>query len=272
MEKQTVDINRVDARLHKLHDNGEKGLFTFITAGDPDLETTFKLVLSMEKAGADLVELGAPFSDPMADGPVIQRASLRSLAGGTNLRGILEMVRRLRLHTEIPLLLMTYYNPVFRYGLECFALDAAEAGVDGVIVPDLPLEESAPLLQELKKEKMHLICLAAPTTTPQRLKKISAAAGGFIYCVSLTGVTGMREGISPDIAGFLQRVKRHSSLPLAVGFGISNPGQAAFMAEEADAVIVGSALVSLVEQFADQPDVMLKGVAGMIRGLKGAII
>jgi len=167
---------------------------------------------------------------------------------------------------------MTYYNPVFRYGLECFVLDAAEAGVDGVIVPDLPLEESAPLLQELNKEKRHLIFLAAPTTTPQRLEKISAAAGGFLYCVSLIGVTGMRDGISPDIAGFMERVKRHCSLPLAVGFGVSNPRQAALMAEEAEAVIVGSALVNLVEQFHNRPEVMLERVAGLVRELKEAII
>ena len=270
VEKE-VDTNRVDARLRKLNENGEKGLFAFITAGDPDLETTFKLVLSMERAGVDLVELGVPFSDPMADGPVIQRASLRSLAAGTNLKGILDLVRRLRSHTEIPLLLMTYYNPVLQYGLERFAVDAAEVGVDGVIVPDLPLEESAPLLQELKVEGQHFIYLVAPTTTPKRLEKISGAAQGFIYCVSLTGVTGMREGISPDIKEFMQGVRRHCSLPLAVGFGISNPRQAAIIAEAADSVIVGSAIVSLVEQFHNQPEVMLERVPGLVEELKEAI-
>lgn len=269
--EKKVDINRVEARLRKMHENGEKGLFAFITAGDPDLETTFRLVLSMEKAGVDLVELGVPFSDPMADGPVIQRASLRSLAAGINLMRIMDLVRRLRSYTEIPLLLMTYYNPVLQYGLKRFAADAAEVGVDGVIVPDLPLEESAPLLQELKVDEQHLIYLVAPTTTPERLEKISKAARGFIYCVSLTGVTGMREGISPDVKEFMQRVRRHCSLPLAVGFGISNPRQAALMAEGADAVIVGSALVSLVEQFQNQPEVIYERVSGLVKELKEAI-
>lgn len=263
--------HRIDTRLRQLYERGEKGLITFITAGDPDLDTTFKLVLALEKAGADLVELGVPFSDPMADGPVIQRSSQRSLAGGTNLKGILNLVRRLRQHTEIPLLLMTYYNPVLQYGLERFAVDAAEAGVDGVIVPDLPLEESAHLLQELKEEGQHLIYLVAPTTTPERLEKISRVARGFIYCVSLTGVTGMRDAISPDIKKFMQGVRRHCSLPLAVGFGISNPRQAAIIAEAADSVIVGSAIVSLVEQFHNQPEVMLERVSGLIEELKEAI-
>lgn len=266
-----MDSKRLQDRLHKLQENGEKGLFAFITAGDPDLETTFKLVLSMEKAGVDLVELGVPFSDPIADGSVIQKASLRSLTAGTNLREILDLVMRLRSHTEIPLLLMTYYNPVLQYRLECFAVDAAETGIDGVIVPDLPLEESAPLLQELQEVGRHLIYLVAPTTTTERLEKISRAAQGFIYCVSLTGVTGMREGISPDIKGFMQRVKRHCNLPLAVGFGISNPKQAALMAEEADAVIVGSAIVSLVEQYQSQPEVMQERVVGLVKELKEAI-
>ena len=166
---------------------------------------------------------------------------------------------------------MTYYNPVLQYGLKRFAVDAAEVGVDGVIVPDLPLEESAPLLQELKEDEQHLIYLVAPTTTQERLEKISKAARGFIYCVSLTGVTGMREGISPDVKEFMQRVRRHCSLPLAVGFGISNPRQAALMAEEADAVIVGSALVSLVEQFQNQPEVIYERVSGLVKALKEAI-
>lgn len=270
-EKDLIE-HRIDTRLRQLYERGEKGLITFITAGDPDLDTTFKLVLALEKAGADLVELGVPFSDPMADGPVIQRSSQRSLAGGTNLKGILNLVRRLRQHTEIPLLLMTYYNPVLHYGLDRFAVDAAEASVDGVIVPDLPLEESAPLWQVLNSNGQYLIYLVAPTTTPERLEKIAASAGGFIYCVSLTGVTGMRDGISADITEFMQRVRRHCSLPLAVGFGISNSRQAALMAEDADAVIVGSALVGLVEQFRNQSEVMLERVAGLVKELKEVLL
>lgn len=266
-----MDENRIDARLRRLRQSGEKGLITFVTAGDPDLETTFRLVLAMEEAGADMVELGVPFSDPLADGPVIQRASQRSLDRGTNLEGILMMVRRLRRRTRIPLLLMTYYNPVLQYGLTRIAAEAGAAGVDGFIVPDLPLEESRPLLEELDRSGLHLVPLVAPTTTESRLEEAARVARGFIYCVSLTGVTGMREGIPHDIAQFMKRVRRYCSQPLGVGFGISNPQQAALMAQVADAVIVGSALVSLVEEYAARPPVLQERVAGLVRELKDAV-
>jgi len=271
-EEQIKAINRIDASLCRLKENGEKGLFAFITAGDPDLETTFKLVLSLEKAGVDLIELGVPFSDPIADGPVIQNASQRSLAQGTNLRLILDLVHRVRIETNIPLLLMTYYNPVLQYGLEGFAVDAVEAGVDGMIVPDLPFEESTPLQEVLKPVGMHLIYLAAPTTPAERLRKISTAARGFIYCVSRTGVTGMRDSISPDTAEFIQRVRQHCTLPLAVGFGVSNPEQASIVAQYADAVIVGSAIVNLIEQFYEQKEVLVEQVSKLIKSFKDALL
>lgn len=263
--------NRIDARLRRLRRSGEKGLITFITAGDPDLETTSRLVLAMEEAGADMVELGVPFSDPLADGPVIQRASQRSLNGGTNLEGILMMVRELRRRTEIPLLLMTYYNPVLQYGLRRIAAEAGAAGVDGFIVPDLPLEESRPLLDELGRSGLHLVPLVAPTTTERRLEEADRVAGGFIYCVSLTGVTGMREEIPPGIMQFIERVRRCCRLPLGIGFGVSGPRQAALMARPADAVIVGSAIVRLVEEYAAQPPLLLDRVSGLVRELKEAV-
>lgn len=184
---------------------------------------------------------------------------------------ILGLVHRLRIETNIPLLLMTYYNPVLQYGLDSFAGDAVEAGVDGIIVPDLPLEESAPLQEVLKPVGMHLIYLVAPTTPPERLRKISTVASGFIYCVSRTGVTGMRDSISPDTVEFIQRVRQHCTLPLAVGFGVSNPEQASLVAKYADAVIVGSAVVSLIEQFSEQQDVLVKRTAKLLKSFKDAL-
>jgi tryptophan synthase alpha chain len=271
--KTTVQdgLNRIDAAFDRLRRDGRKGLIAYITAGDPSYEATGDLVLAMERAGADLIELGVPFSDPMADGPVIQQASMRALAGGTTLTGILSLVRRLREHTQIPLLLMTYYNPVLHYGLATFAADAAAAGVDGLIVPDLSVEESGPLLAELQRNRVHLIPFAAPTSTAERLARIGQQAQGFIYCVSLTGVTGARQGLPPGIEEFMQRMRVCTNRPLAIGFGISNPEQAALMAQLGDAVIVGSAIVSLVEQYDADREMMLQQVSALVGSLKQAI-
>ncbi len=270
--------NRIDAAFDRLRREGGKGLIAYITAGDPSYEATADLVLAMERAGADLIELGVPFSDPMADGPVIQQASMRALAGGTTPAGILGLVRRLRERTQIPLLLMTYYNPVLHYGLAAFAADAAMAGVDGLIVPDLPLEESGPLLTELQRKRVHLIPFAAPTSTAERLARIADAGGGepgaargFIYCVSLTGVTGARQDLPQGIEEFMQRMRACTDRPLAIGFGISNPEQAVLMAQLGDAVIVGSAIVSLVEQYAADREKMLQQVSALVGSLKQAI-
>lgn len=280
LSKTTVGkegLNRIDAAFDRLRRDGRKGLIAYITAGDPNFETTTDLVLAMERAGADLIELGVPFSDPIADGPVIQRASLRSLSGGTTLAGILDLVRRLRRvpasagATQIPLLLMTYYNPVLHYGLGAFAAEAAAVGVDGLIIPDLPVEESAPLLAELQPCRVHLIPFAAPTSTSVRLARIGEQAQGFVYCVSLTGVTGARQGLPPGIGEFMERARACTAQPLAIGFGISSPDQAALMVQLGDAVIVGSAIVSLVEQYAADPRVMLEQVAALVSNLKQAI-
>jgi tryptophan synthase alpha chain len=263
--------NRIDAVFDRLRLKGRKGLIAYITAGDPGYEATADLVLAMERAGADLIELGVPFSDPMADGPVIQQASMRALAGGTTPAGILGLVRCLRRQTQVPLLLMTYYNPVLHYGLAAFAADAAAAGVDGLIVPDLPVEESGPLLTELQQHRVYLIPFAAPTSTPERLARAGQLAQGFIYCVSLTGVTGAREGLPPGIEEFMQRVRVCTDRPLAIGFGIASPVQAALMSKLGDAVIVGSAIVSLVEQYAAEREMMLQQVSALVGSLKQAI-
>jgi len=270
---QELDVrqNRIDCRFDMLRRTGAKGLITYITAGDPDLETTKKLVLAMEQAGADIIELGVPFSDPMADGPIIQRASSRALAGGTSLGGILRLVGQLRVQTDIPLVLMTYYNPVLRYGLARFAADAGAAGVDGLIIPDLPPEESGELMQEASRQGIFLIPLAAPTSTGDRLARVGRAARGFVYCVSLTGVTGVRDTVPDGIGEFIKRVRNHCNQPLAIGFGISDPAQAALMAGLGDAVIVGSAIVNVVEKHVNEPAVMLEQVAALVRQLQQAV-
>lgn len=246
-------------------------MFIFITAGDPDFEMTRRLAPALEQAGADLIELGVSFSDPMADGPVIQRASERALSAGATLSGVLKLVKEVRAQTEIPLALMTYYNPVFRYGLAEIAADARAAGVDGMIIPDLPFEENRVLRDEMMQYGLCLIPLVAPTSTNERLTKIGETAQGFVYCVSLTGVTGMRDGVPLHLEKFIGRARRCITQPLAIGFGISNPRQAALMAELGDAVIVGSAVVNLVEQHAGQPEVMVAQITGLVRELKEAI-
>ncbi len=232
--------------LEKLRLTGKKGLITFTVAGDPNPAGTVDIVRHMVAGGADLVELGIPFSDPLADGPVIQQSSLRALASGAALPNIFEAVKEIRKNCSIPLILMGYYNPIYQYGLRRFAGDAAQAGVNGIIVPDLPHEESVALRAAALESGLDLIPLVAPTTTDSRLEKIAAGAMGFIYCVSLTGVTGAGTGIKTDLAEFTGRVSRHTRLPLAVGFGIAAPEQAAMAAKHCDAVVVGSAIIKII--------------------------
>lgn len=235
---------RIEAVFRKLKNEGRAGMIPYIMAGDPSLEVTERTVKELAAAGADLIELGVPFSDPVADGPVIQQAGQRSLQAGTTLAGIMEMVAGLRRQgLEIPILLMSYYNPLYRMGLGRAAHGLAEAGVDGLIVPDLPPEESGELERELKRFGLVLIYLLAPTSSDQRIRMVAQRAAGFIYCVSLTGVTGARSELPPGLREFLQRVRPASSLPLAVGFGISTPQQVAAVSAIADAVIIGSALI-----------------------------
>ncbi len=241
-------MQRLNETFAKLKRQGRKALITFITAGDPDLDATCDLVETLVEAGADIVELGVPFSDPLADGPTIQAASLRSLERGTTLKKIIATVKRIRQRTEVPLVLMTYYNPLYHYGLKELVRDVAEAGVDGLIVPDLPLEESAEL-RRLAAEKLAVIPLAAPTTPEARLSKIVAAGSGFLYYVTVTGITGTRTKLPVELSDALDRVKKIAGeLPLAAGFGISTPEQAQTVGSHADAIIVGSALVEIIAQ------------------------
>lgn len=260
-------MNRIEAKFTELKNRSEKALVTFITAGDPDLGTTTALVRAMATAGADIIELGVPFSEPVADGPVIQQASQRALAGGTTLRGILETVRSLRQDVEVPLVLMSYYNPVYRFGLDGFAREAAAAGADGLIVPDLPVEEAGPLLAAADRAGLALIPLAAPTSTAARLRRIARSARGFLYCVALTGVTGAEQQ-PEEVRKLVARAREVSTLPVAVGFGVTTPARAAEVGALADGVVVGTAIVREVAR--GGPD-MTERVAGFTRELKTAL-
>lgn len=263
-------MNRITGCFELLRAAGKKGLIAYIMAGDPDLSSTVALTGQMAAAGADLIELGIPFSDPLADGPAIQQASQRSLAGGTTVARVLAAVQEIRRESDAPLILMTYYNPVFQFGLERFADCCAESGVDGLIVPDLPFEEAGALNEMLASRGVDLIPLVAPTTTDRRLAVISRTARGFVYCVSVTGVTGVREKIDTDLAGFTARVRRHTALPVAIGFGVSGPEQAAAVAAHCDAVVVGSAIVRII---AEKGAASSSGppVASLVRELKAAL-
>ncbi len=241
-------MNRIVQSFQSLRSAGRKGVIAYLTAGDPDLETTGELVLELAHRGAAMVELGVPFTDPVADGPVIQAASARALQNGVTLDHVLSLAGQLRLKTDIPLLIMTYYNPVFSYGINCFVDDAHKSGIDGLIVPDLPLEESETLNRALNNVGMHLIYLLSPTSSTERIDATVQQAGGFIYCVSSKGVTGVRSEIPASARDLLRRVRSLTELPLALGFGISSPEQVESLGDEGDAVIIGSAIVSLVEE------------------------
>lgn len=239
-------MSRIKDTFDTLKSRGEKALITYLTGGDPSLAATRELVLSMARSGADIVEIGIPFSDPLADGPVIQAASLRALSAGSTVAGLLNTVRNIRRDSQVPIVLMTYYNPVMQYGLGQFTIDAVQSGVDGLIVPDLPYEESEPLRLQADQNGLDLIPLVAPTSTPARLSAICSAARGFVYCVAVTGVTGTRVQIETDLDALTREVRRHTNLPVAIGFGVSGPESAARVSGYCDGVVVGSALVKLI--------------------------
>lgn len=263
--------NRITEKFAGLLPTGGKALLTFITAGDPDLETTKELVLTLEKAGADIIELGVPYSDPLADGPTIQQASLRALKSGTKLRNIFQTVAQLRQQTQIPIILMTYFNPLLRYSLPQVAADAAAAGVDGFIVPDLPMEEAAEFRGLLADRDLCLIPMVAPTSGPERIRELTLSGDGFVYCVSLTGVTGVRTGIPENLREFMDIVGKVTDKPLAVGFGISTPAQTAAISQYCDAVIVGSALVKTIGEKGKAPD-LLDAVYKLVFSLKEPLL
>jgi tryptophan synthase alpha chain len=233
-------------RITRAFDHG-KAFIPFVTAGDPDLETTEALIRAMAEAGADLIEIGVPFSDPIAEGPVIEAADARALAAGTTVDGLFALVARLRADLDLPIVFMTYYNPVFAYGLDRFLANAAAAGLDGLIVPDLPFEEKGELLGPCHEHGLKLISLIAPTSD-ERIAAIAREAEGFLYCVSSLGVTGVRTTLGDHAARMVAQVREVSDIPCAVGFGIATPEQAQAMAAVADGVIVGSAIVKLVAE------------------------
>lgn len=262
--------NRIDRAFARLRSQGRKGLIPFLAAGDPSLDVTEALVQEFEARGADVVEIGVPFSDPLADGVVNQRAYQRALAAGASLGRILDLVARIRKHSEVPLVLMSYVNPVHRFGLDRFPAAAREAGVDGLILSDCPPEEMNGFLQAMGQAGVHPVLLVAPTSPDRRISLISARSGGYIYYVSLRGVTGPRDQLPPDLAAGIRRVRALTRKPLAVGFGISTPAQAGAVATLADAVIVGSAIVARVEASQGQKDLVVRA-GEFLRDLRSAV-
>jgi tryptophan synthase alpha chain len=260
---------RIARRFRERADAGELGLVAYITAGDPSLAASEKIVLAAAEAGADVIELGVPFSDPVADGPTIQRASERALRSGTTLAGVIELVRKLRASTQVPLILFTYFNPVLQMGVEKFAEAASAAGADGVLVTDLTPEEADDYWKALHARGLDTIFLAAPTSTDERVAMIAECSSGFLYLISRTGVTGERESMPEDLPSLARRVRRATKLPLAVGFGISLPEHVSVLGGIADAAVVGSALMAEIEK-APSVNEAATAVANRIRVLKQA--
>jgi len=242
---------RLDETFTRRRARGERALVAYLMAGDPSLAETGRLVIEAERRGADVIELGVPFSDPIADGPVIQRAGSRALAAGTSLPRVLEMVSTLRGQVSVPLVLMTHYNPVLAFGLKSFARTAADAGADGVIVPDLPYEECEPLRAETEPAGLDIIQLVAPTSTPARVKTLARLSRGFVYLVSLTGITGERRELPKDLDVQIRTLRLVTTKPVCVGFGVSTPEQVAAVGKLADGVVVGSAIVRTIEAHAN---------------------
>ena len=267
---KSLDVNRLGITFDRLKAGGEKALIAYIMAGDPSLRETEQLVLEMERSGADVIELGVPFSDPIADGPVIQQAADRALRSGTTLRKILELVSRLRTSTQIPLVLMAYYNTIHAFGTTEFCREAVRAGVDGLIVPDMPPDESKPLQIPSRETGLNLIFLLAPTSTPARRGLVTKQSQGFLYYVSLTGITGTRLHDVADVGDNVRKIKQHSRIPIAVGFGVATSEDAARVAKIADGVIVGSAIVRNIAQHAKDPRMVSK-VGEFVRSLKTAM-
>jgi tryptophan synthase alpha chain len=269
MSSPTTTRTRIGQRFEQLRAKSELGIVAYVTAGDPTLDATHQIVLSLAGAGADVIELGVPFSDPLADGPTIQRASERALRSGTTLVGVMELVKRLRQDTEVPLVLFSYYNPVLQMGLERFAETAAAAGADGALITDLTPEESGEYRQAVGSRGLDTIFLAAPTSPDERLAKIAEASTGFLYLISRTGVTGVKDALPEDLPELVRRTRRVTSLPIAVGFGISLPGHVSALGGLADAAVVGSALVAEIAKAASV-DAAASAAGEKLRTLKQA--
>ena len=262
--------NRLDATFRRLKADNKKALIAYLMAGDPGLSETEQLVLALEQAGADIIELGVPFSDPIADGPVIQQAAERALRNGTSLRKILASVTSLRQRTNIPIILMLYYNSIHAMGCEAFCKAAKAAGVDGLIVPDMPPDEAAPIKVPADAAGLSLIFLLAPTSTTDRRKLVAKESHGFVYYVSLTGITGAQLSNVGDIQHNIGKLRKVSAVPVAVGFGVATPADAAQVSKVADGVIVGSAIVKRIASHQQDP-AMIGHVAEFVRSLKSAM-
>lgn len=257
-------MNRIEKTFRDLKKKGRKAFIPYIMAGDPDLEKTKEVILTFEDVGADVVELGIPFTDPLADGPTIQRAAERSLRAGVTLRKVIGFVREIRQLTHIPIVLMTYYNPVFKYGEERLVREAVDSGVDGLIIPDLPPDEAGGLIKLSRKAGISTIFLLAPTSTEDRIRKVARASTGFIYYVSITGITGARLEINESLADSIKNIRAITDKPLCIGFGVSNPEEASRMSDIADGVIVGSAIVKILHESPER-------LEGFVRELRKAI-
>jgi tryptophan synthase alpha chain len=263
-------MSRLEGTFARLRARGERALLPYFTAGDPSLADTRRLVIEAARRGADVIELGVPFSDPLAEGPVIQRAGARALAAGATVARVLETVSALRAEIDVPLVLLTYYNPVLAFGLKAFARTAVDAGVDGAIVADMPPEESGPLATEADAVGLDLVYMLAPTSTPPRVRLIAKRSRGFVYVVSLTGVTGERQELPADLATQIGVLRRATTMPVCVGFGISTPAQVAAVGRIADGAAVGSAIVRLVEARAGS-STLVEDVGKFIAELKAPL-
>jgi tryptophan synthase alpha chain len=264
-----TNSSRIAHRFSELRSAGEMGLVAYLTAGDPSLAATRKFVLALAAAGADVIELGVPFSDPVADGPVIQRASERALRSGTTLTGVLEMVRSVRADTQVPLVIFSYFNPVLQMGLEKFADAARSAGADGVLITDLTPEEAGEYRAAMSSRGLDTVFLAAPTSTDERLARIAESSTGFLYLISRTGVTGAKDQLAEELPALARRVRGVTSLPIAIGFGISQPGHVSLLGGLADAAVVGSALVEEIERAATL-EAAAAALAARVKLLKNA--
>lgn len=258
--------NRIDLAFIRLKESGQAGFIAYITGGDPDLKATVSIALALERVGCDILELGVPFSDPLADGATIQAAAGRALAAGATIDGLFETLREIRKSSEMPVVLFTYLNPVYAYGFDRFHSEAAMAGADGVLILDLPPDEALLNAELSGSHGLKAIQLIAPTTPPARMETIAASASGFIYYVSREGVTGEQATLSESIGSQVAEIRRHTDLPIAVGFGISTPEQAAEVARSGDAVVVGSAIVRKIEAFGAEPDLAAR-IANFVRPL-----
>lgn len=259
-------MNRIDKKFRELKKRHKKAFIAFIMAGDPSLAITEKLISELEMQGADIIELGVPFSDPLADGPTIQRSSERAIKNKVNVDSVCNMVRNIRLKAQCPIVFLTYYNLLYHYGLERFVEKALKSGVDGAVIPDLPPEESGELRRIAEKKDFCIIPLAAPTSSKQRIRKIADAASGFIYYVSLTGTTGVRKKLPKEISASLRKIKMITKKPVCVGFGISSPEQVRSISRLADGIIVGSAIVNIIEKHRGKKD-LVKKVGRFVRSL-----